>query len=265
MQFEGAPPLVIEYNSRNWLPTATARNNQFSPNLNLCITSDANQNLSTAKRRLLHWYYRFGHRNIRDVQMMLREAPFGTGQFLSSNRVTFEERPLCEICRYAKARRKAAHGKIIKIDKVFEGDLKHNHFHPGDTVATDHSESRIKKRTLSSFGRITLKQYVGGCLFVDHMSSYIHVEHQLGFSSSENIRAKQAYESHYLDHGIMVDSYLANNGVFKATAFIQYIRDSAQRLQFCGVNAHHQNGMAERAVKMISDTSRAMILHASVR
>ena len=46
LQFEGAPPLVIEYNSRNWLPTATARNNQFSPNLNLCITSDANHNLS---------------------------------------------------------------------------------------------------------------------------------------------------------------------------------------------------------------------------
>ncbi len=265
LQFEGTPSLVIEYNSRNWLPTATARNLQLAPSLNLCITSEENQNLSPAKRRLLQWHYRFGHRNLRAVQMMLREAPFATEPFLSSSRVTFEERPLCEICQYAKARRKAVHGKNTKIDKDSEGDLKNNHLRPGDAVSTDHFESRIKGRTLSSFGRSTSQQYVGGCLFVDHMSSYIHVEHQLGFSSSETIRAKQSYESHCLDHVIIRDSYLADNGVFKAIAFIKHIRDSAQRLRFCGVNAHHQNGIAERAVNTISDTSRAMMLHASVR
>ena len=85
--------------------------------------------------------------------MMLREAPFGTDQFLSSSRVIFEERPLCEICQYTKARRKAAHGKITKIDKKSEGDLKIIHLRPGDAVSTDHFESRIKGRTLSSFGR----------------------------------------------------------------------------------------------------------------
>ena len=97
------------------------------------------------------------------------------------------------------------------------------------------------------------------------MSSYIHVEHQLCFSSSETNRAKQAYESHCLDHGIMVDSYLVDNGGFKVSTFVKHIRESVQRLRFCGVNAHHQNGVAERAVKTISDTSRAMILHVGVR
>ena len=41
-----------------------------------------------------------------------------------------------------------------------------------------------------SFVILTADKYVGGCIFVDSMSSFVHVEHQIGFSSSETIRAK---------------------------------------------------------------------------
>jgi hypothetical protein len=128
----------------------------------------------------------------------------------------------------------------------------------------DHFESRIKGRTYTSYGRPTSEHYVGGCVFVDHMSGYIHIEHQLGFSSSETIRAKQAYEKLCLDHGIIVDTYLADNGVFKANTFVQHILEHSQRLRFCGVNAHHQNGIAERSIRTVSDMARAMMLHACV-
>ena len=47
----------------------------------------------------------------------------------------------------------------------------------------------------------------------------------------------------------MVNSYLVDNGVFKASAFIENIRESAERLRFCGLNVHHQNTVAERSVK----------------
>ena len=73
---------------------------------------------------------------------------------------------------------------------------------------------------------------MGGCVFVGHMISYIQVEHQLEFSSPETIRTKQLYEKHCLDHGIMVDTYLADNGVFKSNAFIYHIRDRAQDLDY---------------------------------
>ena len=52
------------------------------------------------------------------------------------------------------------------------------------------------------------------------MSVYIHVEHQLLFSSSETIWAKQNHEKLSLDHGIVVDTYLADNGVFKTNSFV---------------------------------------------
>ena len=147
---------------------------------------------------------------------------------------------------------------MTKIDPTAEGDLKKGHLRPGASVSVDHFESRIKGRTFNSFGRSTSEHFVGGCVFVDHMSGYLQVEHQLGLSSTETIRAKQAYEKHCLDHGIMVDTYLADNGVFKANELINHIRQHAQRLRFCGVNAHHQNGVAERSIKTVSDMALAM-------
>ena len=63
----------------------------------------------------------------------------------------------------------------------------------------------------------------------------------------------------------MVDTFLADNGVFKANAFVQHIREHNQRIQYCGVNAHHQNGTAEQSIRTISDMARAMMLHTSIR
>ena len=51
------------------------------------------------------------------------------------------------------------------------------------------------------------------------MSGYIHFEHQLEFSGSETIRAKQNFENSSLDRRVIVDKYLADNNLFKANAF----------------------------------------------
>jgi hypothetical protein len=266
LKFQGLPKLDIEYDERTKLPTATGRNACLdTPSLNLCVTSDENQNLSPSAKRLLEYHFRFGHRNMYDCQRILRNSPFGTDKFLPASKIPFEQRPKCEVCQYAKARRQRLNGKTTVVDKSSEGSLKDNHLRPGAAVSVDHFESRLKGRTYSSFGRSNSEKYVGGCIFVDHMSGYIHVEPQLGFSSSETIRAKQNYEKLCLDNGIMVDTFLADNGVFKANAFVQHIREHNQRIRYCGVNAHHQNGVAERSIRTISDMARAMMLHTSIR
>jgi hypothetical protein len=84
----------------------------------------------------------------------------------------------------------------------------------------------------------------------------------LGLSDVETIRAKQAYEKFCLDHGVLIQDYLTDSGAFKANKFVQHIRESHQLVHFCGTNAHHQNGVAERAIQTISNMVRAMILHA---
>lgn len=110
---------------------------------------------------------------------MLRNPPFGTDNYLAFSNISFEDRPLCEICQYAKARRKAIHGKLTKIDPISEDDLKKNHVRPGVSVSVEHFESRTKGRTHTSFGRSTSEQYVEGYVFVDHVRSDIQVVHQL--------------------------------------------------------------------------------------
>jgi hypothetical protein len=105
---------------------------------------------------------------------------------------------------------------------------------------------------------------VGGCIFVDHGSEYVNVQNQLGFSAVETIRAKQRFEYFALGNGVIVQNYLTDSGAFNAEKFVKVINETQQRLRFCGTNAHHQNGVAERSIQIVSNLARAMILHVSV-
>ena len=65
------------------------------------------------------------------------------------------------------------------------------------------------------------------------------------------------------EHGVVTQSYLTDSGDFKANAFVQHIRDHGQQIRYCGTNAHHQNGMAERSIRTVSNMARAMLLHSA--
>jgi hypothetical protein len=263
LAFENCPPIKIMYDPRNHLPIGLGKNlTTDAPQLNLSITSESNQNLSPSQRLLLIWHNRFGHKGFQSVQKIFRSIPFSTEKYLSASRCPL---PRCEVCQFAKGHRSPTHGKSQSTNPTTDGALKVNDIRPGSKVSVDHFESRLKGRTYTSFGKTTSDQYVGGCVFVDHMSGYLHVEHQLGFSSSETIRAKQNYEQLALNHGVLVQDYMADNGVFKAKAFVQHIREQNQQVRYCGVNAHHKNSVAERSIRTVSEMARAMVLHSSVR
>jgi hypothetical protein len=99
---------------------------------------------------------------------------------------------------------------------------------------------------------------------VDHGSGYIQVRNQVVYSAVETFRSKQSYEQFALRHGVIVPNYLTGSGAFKANKFVKIINETQQRLHFCGTNAHHQNGVAERVIQTVSNLARAMILHASI-
>ena len=67
-----------------------------------------------------------------------------------------------------------------------------------------------------------------------------------------------------MDHGVIVNNYLADNGFFTSNAFVQHINEHQQQLRFCGTNAHHQNVVAERAIQSVSNIARAVLLYALV-
>ena len=65
------------------------------------------------------------------------------------------------------------------------------------------------------------------------MSGLIHVEHQLGFSSPKTIWAKQNFEKMALDHGVLINLYRDDNGIFWANEFVSHVRESNQKISLC--------------------------------
>ena len=186
--FSDLPALDIDYDSRNHLPIAPAtKAANMAPQMNFCITTESKQNLTPTQRPLLQWHLRFLHKNFNVVRKILRSFPFTGEKYTSAARCSHIE---CEVCRYAKSRRTPTKGNKQSTNRITDVAIKSEFLRSGARVSVDHFESRQKGITYTSFGKTTSNQYKGECAFFDAMSSYAHVEHQLGFYITENIRAK---------------------------------------------------------------------------
>ena len=86
--------------------------------------------------------------------------------------------------------------------------------------------------------------FSGGCIFIDHATGYIHIEHLINFTTNETILAKHCNEKHMLDMGITILAYQSGNGIFTAHGFLDKIECRLQDIKLNGVDAHHQNGIA---------------------
>ena len=141
----------------------------------------------------------------------------------------------CTICEFAKGHRRVVKSVTHVPNEHAIGALKVEHLKPGAQVSVDHFGSRLLGRTFDSYGKATTSDtFKGGCIFVDHSSGLMFVEHQLGFSASvETIQAKHAFEALSLTHGVVIESYLMDTGAFKAAAFVNQIRDHDQQIRYC--------------------------------
>ena len=83
--------------------------------------------------------------------------------------------------------------------------------------------------------------------------------------AEETLKGKQAFETSAKQHGVSIQSYGANKGIFKANDWLLNCRNNRQGLSFAGINAHHINGVAERKVRELQSMARTMMLHATRR
>ena len=114
-------------------------------------------------------------------------------------------------------------------------------------------------------GRLTTKRYKYATVFIDHFSDLGYVHFQQSASAEATLEAKVAFERHAQEQGVVIRHYHADNGVFaskdwRASCFLK-----GQGLSFAGVNAHHQNGKAERRIRELQQTARTMLIHAQRR
>ena len=260
-------PLTIPIDSSSNLPscigTCSSSVLAVGQSINLCVTDAANQNLTTTQKLLITWHYRFGHLNFKVVQWILRSGVFGRSPlFIAASKC---EHPKCAACEYGKARRRPTKSSITKLVPERENALKTNVLFPGQRVSLDHFECSTKGRLLTSFGKTSPDEmYRGGAIFVDQASGYIYIQHQVTFSAVETLQAKLNFERMCLTSGVVVATYISDNGAFSAQDFVKDIADRGQDARYSGVGAHHHNGVAERAIQTISNMSRTMMLHAGI-
>ncbi|KAL7447818.1 hypothetical protein ACHAXS_000095, partial [Conticribra weissflogii] len=76
------------------------------------------------------------------------------------------------------------------------------------------------------------------------------------------LEAKHSFKHLSATRGVESKHYHADNGIFTDKLFSEDVKKSMQRLTLCGVGAHHQNGVVERAIKSLTLISRTLLLHA---
>lgn len=142
LEFENHPTLTVEYNSRNSLPVAYGRNALVNaPQVNVCVLDDENQNLTPSQKLLLLWHYRFGHRNWKSVCQLMQVDPFRSQKCMEASR---SDKVMCQLCEFAKAKRKSTGGHVSKPNPDSDGALERNDLRPGSTVSVDHFESCLQ-------------------------------------------------------------------------------------------------------------------------
>lgn len=255
----------------------------------LSLLHDGNANLSAAQKNVLSWHYRLSHASIRLIQSLMRDRTWlrtkcGTASLHSGPFLPCVERgPTCDIqglkchaCLHAKAHRRTSTihttatpspsqpSDILRkrVDGTSPGILKRDHLHPGDCVSADHYLSSVPGRLYETFGR-ERTGYTCGSIFVDHASGRVFNFCQHSIDAQSTLRSKRSLEDIARDDGIVIKKYHSDNGIFASAAFKASCSALGQQIRYSGVGAHHQNGIAERNIKTVTQLARANLLHAA--
>jgi hypothetical protein len=210
-------------------------------------------NLPSDQKELLTIHHKLGHLSFSRIKKLAQVGVLPK-RFLNCRE------PRCAECLYGKqTRRPWRHTKVKgKIGKL--------PIDPGDTVSVDQLQSPAVTGLIPQVtGILTTDRYTVATIFVDHASDFTYVHFQKSASGAETLKAKQEFERRALSHGVTIRHYHADNGIFAGSVFQQAIRDARQKITFCGVGAHHQNGIAEKRIRDLTEHARTMLIHATHR
>ena len=101
-------------------------------------------------------------------------------------------------------------------------------------------------------GFLTNQRLWGVTTFFDHVSNHLYVHLMRDLSLTKTLLAKLAMEKFMAQSGRTVNHYHAENGRFSDNGFIDAVNGKYQKLTFCGVGAHHQNGIIENKNRILT-------------
>ena len=99
-------------------------------------------------------------------------------------------------------------------------------------------------------------------MFICYVTGFVHVGLMTDQSGEATLECKYDFEHMCATRGVKVKAHHADNGIFAERSFINDVKCCFQRITFCGVGAHHQNGVSEKAIKQLILTACTLIVHA---
>jgi hypothetical protein len=204
---------------------------------------------TTPRGELLRWHYRLGHLSFSKLKLMavLNIIP---------RKLSLIKPPKCACCLYGKMTRtpwrtKAKNNRQIRTATT-----------AGQCISVDQMESSTLGFVGQLKGKLTKRRYKYATIFIDNFSRYKYVHLQTSLTSEETLQAKVAFEAHSRTLGVPILNYHADNGRFIDNAWTQDIQQKGQTTSYCGVNAHWQNGIAEKGIRDLREHARTALLHA---
>ena len=228
----------------------------------ICVSTENNANLTKKQQRALLYHWKLGHADFRTIADLSSNGTISpTDLRASCNGLK------CEACQLAKARKRPVPKRAdVKVDPQPDnmGKIRENDLVPGDMVSVDQYSVTVRGRLIKSKGT-GKTSYSGGTIFYDHASGYIKVSHQTTLGAADTVKSKEKFEREAYQNGRTIKSYHSDNGVFTAKSFTEAIEAKNQLLRLSGVGAHHQNGCAERAIGIIFEKARTMMIHSALK
>ncbi len=212
--------------------------------------------LSPAEQEFLDLHHRLLHL---PYPIMFRLAKAG---FLPKHFLRLKKRPPpCASCLFGTQHRsnwRTRSSKNSKKPSLRKEDLTG----PGQCVGVDQMISAQPGLIPQEKGNLTRARIWACTVFVDYYTGFVFVALMRDLTAESTLAAKKEFEHRCAVRGIKVKAYHADNGRFAEPAFVQECKRCHQDLTFCGVGAHHQNGISERKIKDVTLISRTLLLHA---
>eukprot|EP00984_Skeletonema_dohrnii_P006299 scaffold2255_cov139-Skeletonema_dohrnii-CCMP3373.AAC.2 len=136
---------------------------------------------------------------------------------------------------------------------------------PGQTVGIDQLISAQPGLVPQAKGMLTRARIWAATVFIDYATGFVHVGLQQDQSGDATLQAKSDFEHLCNTRDVKVKQYHADNGRFAEHSFTDDVKKNGQRITYCAVGAHHQNGITENTIKQLTLISRTLLLHAQDR
>ena len=97
-------------------------------------------------------------------------------------------------------------------------DLKKDHLLPGQMMSSDHYILRAPGRLYHTKGKSYQSDMLsGGCVFIEHVSEYVSIKHQVAINTTETVKEKLTFEREAQSQGVVIKGYHTDNGIFNSS------------------------------------------------